>query len=78
MSTGHDGPGRFSSAAPSPFPPIEEYAYLSDCHTGALLAPDGSVDWLCVPRFDAPSIFGSRETSESRPTAGRTRTGSRS
>ncbi|GAA1640444.1 glycoside hydrolase family 15 protein [Catellatospora bangladeshensis] len=59
MSTGHDGPGRFSSAAPSPFPPIEEYAYLSDCHTGALLAPDGSVDWLCVPRFDAPSIFGS-------------------
>jgi GH15 family glucan-1,4-alpha-glucosidase len=42
---------------PSPFPPIDEYAFLSDCHTGALVAPDGSVDWLCVPRFDAPSIF---------------------
>src|ERR1700750_514529 len=46
-----------SAAAPSPFPPIAEYAFLSDCHTGALVAPDGAVDWLCVPRFDSPSIF---------------------
>jgi GH15 family glucan-1,4-alpha-glucosidase len=42
----------------SPFPPIAEYAFLSDCHTGALIAPDGSVEWLCLPRFDQASIFG--------------------
>jgi alpha,alpha-trehalase len=49
---------RQSAALPSPFPPIAEYAFLSNCHTGALLAPDGAVDWLCVPRFDSPSVFG--------------------
>ena len=63
VSTSHDGQPTEaaepqSAAAPSPFPPIDAYAFLSNCHTCALVAPDGAVDWLCVPRFDSPSIFG--------------------
>jgi GH15 family glucan-1,4-alpha-glucosidase len=45
-------------AGRSPFPPIAQYAFMSDCEVGALVAPTGNVEWLCLPRPDSPSVFG--------------------
>src|SRR2546426_5662210 len=66
----HDGAaGRFGPVAgegflghgrgASPYPPIADYAFLSDCEVTALVAPSGNVEWLCLPRMDSPSVFGS-------------------
>lgn len=40
------------------FPPISDYAFLSDCATTCLVGPTGSVEWMCLPRPHDPSIFG--------------------
>ena len=42
----------------SPFPPIADYGFLSDCETVALVAPSGAIEWMCLPRSDSPSAFG--------------------
>ncbi|WP_264993121.1 trehalase-like domain-containing protein, partial [Mycobacterium montefiorense] len=47
-----------SSALRNPFPPIADYAFLSDWETTCLISPAGSVEWMCVPRPDSPSVFG--------------------
>jgi len=52
MGTVHVYPGR------SPYPPIADFGFLSDCEVNALVAASGNVEWMCIPRPDSPSVFG--------------------
>ena len=57
MSVTHPGPETNVAAAKESFRPIAEYGLLADCNSAALADRDGSIGWLCLPRYDSPAVF---------------------
>src|SRR6202035_3933647 len=51
------GPPAAQPRVASAFPPIADFAFLSDCEVNCLVAPSGRVEWMCLPRPDSPSVF---------------------
>jgi GH15 family glucan-1,4-alpha-glucosidase len=58
MSVRHVWNARRMTEQDSSYPPIADYAFISDCHCTALVSRSGSVDWCCMPRMDSDSCFG--------------------
>ena len=46
-----------TKGAPMEYLPIEDHGIIGDMHTVALVGKDGSIDWMCFPHFDSPSLF---------------------
>ena len=57
-ATAATGTGTAASGPPKGYLPIEEHGIVGDLRTVALVGTDGTVDWYCPSRFDAPSLFG--------------------
>src|SRR5947209_8295797 len=57
MSMIHPGPHSETIAPTSHFREIAEYGLLADCNSAALVDRDGSISWLCLPRYDSPAVF---------------------